>query len=246
MAGFLCSRHHGLEVGQTVVPVHLHGVVHHHTVAVVVRHHVFGKAVDGVLDPRFFRVDHHAYTGRGRGFAQGTDAPLNAHPCRLVFSAQGFAARHGLPHFFKQGVGRQSAHLEYGKGMAGVAVRSLNRCEDFAARRVEVGLGGLAFRAVIQNGAHVVGPKLLDGVLRICDGFPPTKVRVHGGANGPTQWNPKRQGQLGERTSHMDQPGLANQRKQRHGATQIGVGQVLKRLGGVAEPREVGLAHRGL
>ena len=175
MAGFLGPRHHGLEVGQTVVPVHLHGVVHHHTVAVVVRHHVFGKAVDGILDPRFFRVDHHASTGRGRGFAQGTDAPLDAHPCRLVFSAQGFAARHGLPHFFKQGVGRQSAHLEYGKGMAGVAVRSLNRREDFAARRVEVGLGGLAFRAVIQNGAHVVGPKLLDGVLRICDGFPPQK-----------------------------------------------------------------------
>ena len=223
--------------------VHLNRVVDHDAVAVVVGHHVLGEGVNGVLNPRFFGIDHHATASLGGGLAQRTDAPLDALPRRLVFSVQGLAARHRFPHLLEKDVGGQSTHLEHGKGMSGVAIRSLNGGQDLAARGVEVGLGGLAFGAVVEDGANVVGRQLRHGLLGIVDGFSPTKVGVHGGLHRPSQGDPQREGEVGEGTACIHEPRLSDQRKQGHSPTQFGVAQVLKGLRRVVELGEVRGAH---
>ena len=127
--------------------------------------------------------------------------------------------------------------------MAGVAIRRLNRCQHLTARGVEVGLLGLAFGAVVQDGADLVLGQLCHGRLATFDRFASAEVGIHGRPHGPAEGHPQGQRKVRQRASRVHQPGLANQGKQPHGPPQIRVGKVLKSLGGVVEPRQVGLAH---
>ena len=169
---------------------------------------------------------------------------MDAFPRGFVVPVQGRAARHRLPDLLEQDIRRQAAHLEHGKGMAGVAVRRVNGGQDLAARCVEVGLGGLAFGAVVKDGADVVGRQLRHGFFGTVDGLAAAEVRVDGRTNGPPKRDSKGEREVGEGAPHVHEPRLPNQRKQGHRTAQFAVGEVLERLSGVIEPREVGGAHR--
>jgi hypothetical protein len=116
---------------------------------VVFLHHLRRQAVDGILYPRFFRINEDGLTSSESVLAYLVHARVDPLALRLAFSVELSLCTHPLQRAKRS----DSGHFEDGKRNKGVILSAVDRLDDLVFRCVEVLLGRFSFNRIVEDRA---------------------------------------------------------------------------------------------